>query len=123
MSSPEGEPVVRLKGENGDFEAVRGRSALYRHLGEHAIYDNVFLITGESEAGREGNPIFLQGFLSDEMIQQVTHFMITRGFEAHLNLPESLQCFQDVHARMMEQQAGFIPDTVPEEWEDGTSED
>lgn len=113
------EPILRLKGDDGEYEAKPSNSALYRHLGDHALYDNVFLISGDSDEGREGAPVFLRGFVDEEMLNQITHFMITRGYECHVNLPEALPAFVKVHEKSIEHEIEDIGDTIPEEWGDG----
>lgn len=109
--------MMRLKGNNGEFDITPRNGVLYRHLGDRAIFDNVFMVSGLKEDGtREGNPIFLRGFVDDTDIAQITHFMITRGYECHLNLPDAMEAFQDVHSKLMERETGDVGDTVPDDW-------
>jgi len=118
MSEFEGHlPTMRLKGEDGEFDVTPENGVLSRHLGERAIFDNIFMVTGLKDDGsREGTPVFLRGFVDDATTAQITHFMITRGYECHLNLPDVMEAFVDVHSKFLARESSDVGDTVPEDW-------
>lgn len=112
------EPVLRMKGDDGEYNITPSNGSLYRFLGENSLYDYVFMQTGETEDGdKEGSPIFIKGFLEPGTINQVTHFMLTRGFECHLNLDEPMDIIKAIHQKVCDRQAHIdVPDTIPEDW-------
>lgn len=116
-------PTIRLSVGDREYEATPENASLYRYLGNLACYDHVFIQTGENEdSSRTGNIIFLRQTLRDEVIQQLTHFMLTRGFAAHVNQHEVLPCDVEAFNRMVSAQVEDF-DTIPEEWaSDGTTE-
>ena len=118
MSQLEPEPVMRMKGADGEFDITPSNGILYRYIGANAVYDHVFMKTGETEDGeREGHLIFMRGFLEDGSIAEVTAWMVNRGYESHLNVMEPQEIIKAVHAKVVERQTADIPDTLPEGWE------
>lgn len=113
------EPTMRLKGEDGEYEVTPRNGVLYRHLGERAIYDNIFMVSNVRDDGsREGHPIFLKGFVDETRMAQITAFMFNNGYECHINQVLVMDDFVRVYEKMVALQAGDIGDTIPDDWMD-----
>lgn len=108
-------PTLRLRGADGEHEVTPENGVLYRHLGAKAIYDHILMVTDDEGDSREGYPIFVRGFLTDGDIDQATHFMVTRGFETHLNLKKAYESVMGAYDKVVEKQAE-VGDFIPDEW-------
>lgn len=116
---PERQPVMRFTFGNKVYEATRENSAIFRFVGSSASRDHVYIqqpdeIEAENESGDYRGTYFFG--LQEEVFQ----WMITRGFVAHLNMPEVAECderaYQTYADRLAQFEASKLPDTFPEEW-------
>lgn len=116
----EDEPTLRFKidGERS-VECNPRNTTLYRHLGQYACIDHVFIDDEEQDdEGRTmGNILFLRPMLDEDKINEVTAFMVNTGFETHLNIRKPARTDLEAFDRMIEQRAAQIPDTL-EGWDD-----
>lgn len=111
-------PTLRLKGSDGEYEVTPENGVLYRHLGNKAIYDYILMVTEEHDETREGYPVFIRGLLDDGDIDQVTHFMITRGFESHLNIKKPNSTVVTAYEGILKKQTEDLEDfVIPTDWE------
>lgn len=105
QGTPE-EPEAKIRVNGQEFLARRENTSLFRHLGKHAIFDHVFLQTGENEGAYIFNHVGGYEELSDYMMQN--------GYPMHVNLPEASPLDQDAYMRAATQDLG---DSFPEDWE------
>lgn len=109
-------PKLHLRAGDFEIETTPEDGSLYRYLGKLACYDHIFVQTDITENGKTGNYIFLRNSVAEEDIYAITNFMLTRGFECHLNLHEVLECDEEAFSNMISQQIGDF-DSFPEEWD------
>lgn len=102
----EQEPKATIRVNGQEFEARRDNTSLFRHLGKAAIFDHVFLQTGENEGAYIFNGI--KGY------DDLSAYMMANGYPMHVNLPEASPLDQDAYMR---QATSDLSDTVPEGWE------
>ena len=113
----ENEPKLNLNlGDGRTFEMNADNSTLYTFAGKLAMYNHVFLVTGESED--DGMTIGTYVFHHAEAYNPLASFMVQYDFPMVLNRRDVPQCDLDAYGRYIDQVAGSeeVPDTLPEGW-------
>lgn len=116
-NSPEPEMSLRING--AEFKATRDNTSLFTFFGRLAVYDHIFIHTGEEEDDDNvqlGAYIFSNARLFLEMVD----YMVTNEYPQHVALREVAECDLKAFDRA---QLGDLreSDTFPEEWADGTA--
>ena len=110
----EDEPVMNLNTTHGEIEARRDNTTLFTFLGKLALYDHVFIHTGDTEDDvAKGMYIFNQ----NEVYDQMSEYMWENDYPMHINLPEVAQCDLDAFDNMVHKDVEQdLESGIPEEW-------
>jgi len=106
------EPAIELQIGGEIFRATRDNTSLFRYFGRLAIYDHIFMQTGqESESTLLGAYVFSNADRWGDMVD----FMVTHGYPQHIDLRQVAEC--DVNA-FYKANLGDLQgaESVPEEW-------
>lgn len=116
MSTPENEPYMNLDMDGKEFRATRDNTTLFQFFGRLAMYDHIFVQTGEEGDAQLGAYIFSNFPRWTDMVD----YMVTNEYPQHVCLRSVADC--DVAAF---DRANFTDlaqaDGVPEEWLGGES--
>lgn len=115
MSTPEQEPHMQLMLNTGEFRATRDNTTLFQYFGRLAIYDHIFVQTGnEDESTMLGAYIFSNFPHWTDMVD----YMVTNEYPQHVCLRQVAECDMAAFDRA---NLGDLAETdgVPEEWLDG----
>jgi len=105
----ENEPKFTIQMPDGEFEATRHNTSMFRHMGELALYDHVFFADEEESKGT-----YL--FSVHPAFEEVTGFMEENGYPAHINLQEVADCDREAFDELIEREASEADDGVPADW-------
>jgi hypothetical protein len=114
MKQPDDDPTLRLDTQNGELELRPDNTSLFTHVGEGAMYDHVFVQTGEDEGRMSGSYIFRHA----EVFKAIKKHMIRNRFPLHLNMQQPAQCDMDAFDHALDQATGDVQelDGFPEDW-------
>lgn len=114
------EPLhLRVNGE--DFEAIPLNTSLFTFAGELAMYDHVFLITGEEQEPQRYVGAYVFKTLQQEAYQALAQHIKKHKYPQHLNMLVTPQCDRDAFDSIAFRDLTGT-NGVPEGWEDGTSQ-
>lgn len=106
-------PEMKLHMANGEFVATPVNTTLFTFLGRLAMYDHVFLQTGEeTEATIVGTYVFNQ----HPVFREMAEFIMEQNYPMVLNRIEVPDCDVAAFNRMVEQSTGDLDGGVPEGW-------
>lgn len=119
----ESEAVIRFNVGDQKIDCTPRNTALYRHMGHHAMVDHVFIKERQegAEGAQTGKILFLRPMFGDAKIDEITNYMMNSGYEVHLNIREPAKGDLIAFDNMISQRASALEDFIPEEWADGTS--
>lgn len=103
-------------GDGREFEMTPDNATLFTFIGRLAMYDHVFLETGEPKD--DDTMIGTYVFNQAEAYPQLSSFMVEYDYPMILNRRDVPQCDQDAYGRYVDQVASKeeIPDTFPDDW-------
>lgn len=100
------EPFAKIRAEEGEFEMRRDNTSLFRHLGNYALYDHVFVVVGE-DAG-----IYI--WRTHPNYDEVSTLAVENECALHLNIPEVADCDRRTYEK---HNTADLGDFIPEGWE------
>jgi hypothetical protein len=109
------DPSLHLRiGEDSELVLTPENTSLYTHIGEAAMYDHVFVQTGEGEEQSTGMYIFRH----NDAFQSIKKHMKRHRFPLHLNNQDVAACDADAFERVIERSTEDLEALghVPEEW-------
>lgn len=127
MSESIENPSFILRVGDVEIEATPDNASLYTFIGHTAVLGALF-------ENSSANHIFLfdkladpdepQGgryvFLSEESTDTILPYMVTTGYQCHVNLPQvssgDMEAYQTFARRVAEHEAEETPDFIPEDW-------
>lgn len=110
------EPVIELNLNGERFEATRDNTTLFQFFGRLAIYNHIFLETGEDSQ----YPIGAYLFSDHPAYPELEELIVAHEYPQHLALREVAECDIDAWER---HNFGDLRESqgVPEGWESGTA--
>lgn len=110
------EPLhLRVNGE--DFESTPLNTSLFTFAGELAMYDHVFLITGEEESPQRLLGAYVFKTLQEEAYKTLHVHIKKNKYPQHLNMLIAPQCDRDAFDNIAFNDLSGM-DGVPEGWTD-----
>lgn len=110
MSNPDN-PSFIIKFADGEYEANRGNTTLYTHIGSLACYDNVTIVTDPDN--NSGRCIFA---CQEGTFEDLADYLITHDFPLHMNLQEVNEADVNAFNDMVHRQAEAEEYTIPDDW-------
>lgn len=105
-------PRIKLRFDSDrSFDATPLNTTLFTHLGRLAMWDHVFMQTGEEDEMMVGSYVFRSADVFDELAA----FIAENNYPMVLNKIEVSECDQVAFDRMLAQNSGDL-DTIPDEW-------
>lgn len=108
----EQEPRLEITMNGERFVATRENTSLFTFLGELAVYDHIFIQTGE-----EDDTVMTGGYLfkNQEVWHEMAGFLFENLYPMHLNLPEVADCDRRAFEATMYPDIRS-EDTFPQDW-------
>lgn len=112
MDEQEVDPKIELNLGGEEYVADRSNATLYMFVGKSLSRSHVWL------AAQNGEPTGYYLFHDLPAFTNIANFMLTNGFELHVNLREVPACDEDAYQRHIGQIIAqeTIEDTIPEDW-------
>jgi hypothetical protein len=112
MRQPDDDPILHIDlGDDRELDLGPDNTSLFTHVGEAAMYDHIFVQTGEQETGLSGMYIFRH----NEAFKAIKKHMIRNRFPLHLNQQEAAECDVSAFDRALER-AMDDTDYLPDDW-------
>lgn len=106
----EKDPSMVITTKDGEFEATRENTIIFRFLGKLAMYDHIFFVRDMDEG--KGTYLFNQNPSYDK----IADFMMDNDYPAHINQLRVPECDIQAFDNMIKKEAAEADSGIPESW-------
>ena len=107
------DPELRIGTDDGELTATRDNASLFMHLGEDALYDHVFIVDDEKEAG-------FYIFRYNAAFPAIAKHMRKNHYPLHMNIRGAAECDKKAYDKAVDRMTREVDNwTIPDDWVDG----